>query len=172
MPLTQRAASSSVPYSVNPLQTYPPTQGAISLYRDGSCESPLSDTATPVILGKCTNMPFPGIQGVSIDSVPTCYKYGTPLLIVSDQIDCKNSTLGAGADSGVVGMCQSYSTGANIGSVQFVCYGSGISAVSPTSTSPSTSRIPMISTTPGVGQSQSSNGGSDNSETCCCCTVM
>lgn len=187
MPLTQRAASSSVLYSANPLQTHPPSQGAISLYKDGSCESPLSDTATPLILGECRNMPFSGIQAVSIDSVPTCYNYGTPLLIVSDQIDCKNSTLGTGADSGVVGTCQSYSTGASIGSVQFVCYGSGISAVSPMSTSPSTVGIPVTSTTPGVGQSQSGNGGGDSfggitvvgttvvnspSDTCCCCTVM
>lgn len=94
---------------------------------------------------------------------------------MSDQADCKNSTVGTGADSGVVGKCQAYSTGANIGSVEFICYGSGISAVSSTSTSSSTAGISAPSTV-SEGQGQTNSGGDDDSSggSCddCCCTVM
>lgn len=124
--------------------------------------------------GQCQNMPISGIRAVTISSLPTCGNYGTPILVVSDQADCKNSTVGTGADSGVIGKCQTYSTSANIGSVEFICYGSGISAVSPTSTSSSTAGISVPSTASG-GQGQTNSGSDDNSsDNCCCicCTVM
>lgn len=176
MPLTQRGPSSSAPFGAGPYQTHTPSQGSITLYQDDSCESPLSNTATPLILGQCENMPFSGVQAVSINSVPTCSNYGTPILIVSDQPDCKNSTFGTGPDSGVVGKCQAYSTGANIGSVEFICYGSGISAVSPTSTATSSGGIPAAAASSGSGgqnkhhSDDDSNSGDDSC--CCCCTVM
>ena len=177
MPLIQRATFSSTPFGAAPYQTYAPSQGSITLYQDARCSSPLSDAATPLIEGQCQNMPISGIRAVTISSLPTCGNYGTPILVVSDQADCKNSTAGTGADGGVIGKCQTYSTGANIGSVEFICYGSGISAVSSTSTSSSTAGISVPSTVSG-GQGQTNSGGDDDddsSDKCCCvccCTVM
>ena len=174
MPLIQRAASSSTLFGAAPYQTYAPSQGSITLYHDVQCSSPLSDTATPLIEGQCQNMPISGIRAVTISSLPTCGNYGTPILLVSDQADCENSTAGTGADSGVVGECQAYSTGADIGSLEFICYGSGISAVSTSASSPTTG-ISAPSTAPG-GQGQTNSGGDDDSSggSCgdCCCTVM
>src|SRR6266702_2142522 len=152
MPLIQRAASSSTLFGAAPYQTYAPSQGSITLYQDARCSSPLSDTATPLIEGQCQNMPISGIHAVTISSLPTCDDYGTPILLVSDQAGCKNSTSGTEADGGVIGKCQAYSTGANIGSVKFICYGSGISAMPPTSTSSSTAGISVPSSEATGGQ--------------------
>lgn len=146
MPLIQRATFSSTLFGAAPYQTYAPSQGSITLYQDVRCSSPLSDTATPLIEGQCQNVPISGIRAVTISSLPTCGNYGTPILLVSDQADCKNSTAGTGADNGVIGKCQAFSTGADIGSVEFICYGSGISAVPPTSTSSSTIVAAMVTT--------------------------
>jgi hypothetical protein len=180
MPVTQRAASSSTLFGAAPFQTYAPTQGSITLYKDDSCSSPLSDSATPLIEAQCQNIPFPDIRAVSINSLPACDNYGTPILVFSDQADCKNSTDGAVGDGGVVD------------SMQFICYGSGISAVS---TAAASSSEVMISVAPSASGSQSQSGtgiglpaatttiftdsgqeekhGSGNScECCCCCTVM
>ena len=118
-------------------------------------------------------MPFSGIKAIKIDSLPTCDDYGTPLLIVSNQPSCANSTAGTSLDSGVLGECQAYSSGVDIGSVEFQCYASGISAV-PTSTSAAESDPTQAVSTEVVTEGGSgSSGGSDNDSCCiCCCVVM
>ncbi len=138
MPLVRRIAAepSSTLFGGAPYQTDAPTQGTITFYTDMSCLTPLTDTPTPLILGECLNVPLPdGGLSVNINSLPTCDNYGTPILVVSDQPDCKNSTLGAEADGGQLDVCKAYSSGTDIGSVQFICFGKGIAPAEPTTTS-------------------------------------
>ena len=174
--LTERQAQSTTLFGSDPSQTYPPSQGSIYLYQDAYCNDPLSNTATPLMLGQCQNMPFNGIQAVSIASTPKCDNNGTPILIVSNQPGCINSTDGSGADSGVVGKCQTYSTGVDIGSVKLVCFGSGASPVTNQLTSTYTSQAESTQGGGSNGAQSSSGGGSsdddDGCTCCCCCTVM
>jgi hypothetical protein len=117
-----------------PTQTDTPSQGSIYLYKSNNCTSLLSDTATPLILGNCLNMPISDIASVEINFLPACDDFGTPLLLVSDQLDCRNSTHGTGADSGETLTCLTFGGGevkVSLGSVEFKCYGSGISSVPP-----------------------------------------
>ena len=182
MPLIQRfpqAASSTTLFGGVASQTNVPSQGSVSFYQDGSCSSPLSDTPTPLILGQCQNVPIPdGIVAVSIASVPTCNDYGTPILVVSNQPDCKNSTAGTDADSGELGKCQAYSTGADIGSIEFICYGSGIAPAAPTTTisdaSPVAGPTSAAATADNEPDDDNGSGDGDGSDDtcCCCCTVM
>ncbi|KAJ9613949.1 hypothetical protein H2200_002085 [Cladophialophora chaetospira] len=180
MPLIRRAVvgTTSTLFGGAPSQTNAPTQGSVTFYQDGACLEPLSNMPTPLILGECQNAPIPpGILAVSINSLPTCENYGTPILVVSDQPNCNNSTVGTEADSGQLDKCQAYSSGADIGSVEFICYGSGIAPVSPTTTS--TSNDPYSSTNPPTTTTtvenepppQSYSSSSDDS-CCCCCVVM
>ena len=53
-----------------------PTPGSVQLYQDSSCSLPLSDSATPLIVGQCLNAPISGIQGASLSSLPVCGDYG------------------------------------------------------------------------------------------------
>jgi hypothetical protein len=112
-----------------PQQTYASSQGSILLYKDANCASPLSNTATPLLLGDCLNVPVSGIIGIEINSLPACGDFGTPLLIVSNQPDCKGSTAGASADDGVVMNCQKMDQGNEIGSMRFECFGHGTASV-------------------------------------------
>ena len=134
-------------------------------------------------------MPIEGIKAVSINTLPDCPNYGSPLLLVSNLADCKNSTVGASADGGVPDQCQAVSSGVDIGSIEFNCYGSGISSVNGGAAQTSTaaqqsSAAPTLSYNPGSGST--TNSGSDDGddddedshsscckcECCCCCTVM
>jgi len=177
--LTERQAQSTTLFGSDPSQTYAPSQGAIYLYQDAYCKDPLSNTATPLMLGQCQNMPFTGIQAVSIASPPKCDNNGTPILIVTNQPDCMNSTDGSGGDSGVVGKCQSYSTGVDIGSVKLVCFGSGASSVTNHLSSATSTDTSQAAYTQGGGSNEgqsNSGGGSDDDDDscicCCCCTIM
>jgi hypothetical protein len=182
MPLVRRIpdTTSSALFGGAPSQTNAPSQGSITFFQDVRCNSPLSDTATPLILGECLNVPIPGgILAVSIDSVPACPNYGTPLLIVTDQPDCKKSTEGTDPDSGELDKCQAYTTSADIGSVEFICYGNGIAPVEPTTTSSegyTATDPPTAESTPAEQppENNSSNGGDGDSccDCCCCCVVM
>jgi len=168
MPLLDRAPSTTL-FGNSPSSTYPASQGSILLYQDASCSSPLSDHATPLIAGKCTNMPITGILAVEIASLPTCGDYGTPILIVSNEPNCGNASAGTGADSGVVGKCQAYSSGVDIGSAQFICYGSGISAATTLLTSTSAAAATATYT---PASTPSEDGGDGNDSCCCCCCVV
>lgn len=126
MSLIARQAATTTLFGSDPSQTYPASQGSINLYTDKQCNSPLSQQSTPLILSQCQNTPFSGIYSVEISSLPTCVDSGTPLLIVSNEPNCRNSTVGSGADNGVINKCLAYSSGEQIGSMQFVCYGEGL----------------------------------------------
>jgi len=165
MSLLEREPSTTL-FGNSPSSTYPASQGSILLYQDASCSSPLSNEATPLISGECSNMPINGILGVEIASLPTCGDYGTPILIVSNELNCANASEGTGADSGVIGKCQAYSSGVDIGSAQFICYGSGISAATTLVTT--TSAADATYTT----ASSSSEEGDDNGPKCCCCCCV
>jgi hypothetical protein len=144
-----------------PTETGTASQGSIYLYQSNNCSSPLSDTATPLILGQCLNMPISGIEAVSINSLPSCSDDGTPLLLVSDQLDCKNSTHGSGADSGETVKCLMFGGGeinVDIGSVVFSCFGNGISSVSPSAAASTSAPAPT-----------NDSGNSDSSESSDCC---
>ena len=176
MPNLQRAQASlptATLFGGTPSQTQSPSQGSINLYRDGSCSASLSDAATPLLAGECLNMPISGIKAASIASLPICDDYGTPLLIVSDRVDCRNSTVGASADSGAVGVCQAFSSGTDIGSVEFTCYGNGISSVAgPARTNLPTSSAMIETVYYPQGNSNTDSGSRNKCECCCVCTVM
>jgi hypothetical protein len=190
MPVHQReaAASSTSPlFGGAPYETYAPSQGSVYLYENSDCNSRLSESATPLLAGSCLNMPIEGIKAISINSLPDCPNYGSPILLVSNVVDCKNSTVGASADGGVPDQCQAISSGVDIGSIEFNCYGSGISSVNGGAAQTSTaiqqqsSAAPTQSNNPGSGSTNSGsddddddNGGSGccSCECCCCCTVM
>jgi hypothetical protein len=70
-----------------------------------------------------------GIGAVSIDSLPTCSDNCSPVLIVSNLADCKSSTAEVSLDGGVVDGCQAFSSGVDIGSVQFACFGNSFITV-------------------------------------------
>ena len=185
-------STSSAIFGGAPYQTNSPTQGSITFFHDDSCGNPLADMPSALVLGVCQNVPIPkGILGVSIDTLPTCDNYGTPILVVSDQPDCKNSTVGADADSGRLDQCQAYSSGTALGSVKFICYGNGIAPVSPMTTSadqsyasstgdsygdgytdnPTTTATQTVYKN-GGGDGGGGGGGGDSCDCCCCCTVM
>lgn len=182
--IAEAAAASSTLFGGSPSQTYAPSQGSVNLYQDSSCSLPLSDSATPLIVGQCLNAPISGIQGASLSSLPVCGDYGTPLLIVSNVPDCKNSTAGSSADSGVVGKCEAFSSGADIGSMELVCFGNGISSVSRTAAATSTTYNNPVYTPPSYGSQGGSNtdtsegddddagGGCCGDCSCCCCCVV
>lgn len=166
-----------------PTDTTIPSQGTIYLYQSNNCSSPLSDTATPLIIGKCLNMPLPDIASVEIDTLPTCADSGTALLLVSDQLDCKSSTHGTAPDNGETLKCLTFGGGeveVNLGSVMFECYGDGIpSAVpsaagtgAPSSVAPTETVYYSVPTDSGNGDgSSSSSNSSSTCEDCgmCCC---
>lgn len=189
MPNLERIAepvpASSTLFGNSPYQTYAPSQGSVYLYQDSSCSLALTDSATPLIVGQCLNSPINGIKGASIASLPTCGDYGSPLLIVSNVPNCKNSTVGSSADTGVVGKCNSFSSGVEIGSMELVCFGDGISSVTKTASATSAAynaptATETIVTTGSQGSSNTNTeenndddgGGCCGDGCCCCCTVM
>src|SRR5438034_576171 len=127
-----KAVSTTSQFGNAPYATPPPAQGVIRLYTDSGCNVPLADGG-PLIVGTCFNMPEPGIKAVSIVMPPPCPNFGNALLVVSDQADCEVSQSGTSANSGQVDVCQTYgsgySTGVDVKSVQFVCYGKGFTTV-------------------------------------------
>ncbi len=183
--IAETAAASSTLFGGSPSQTYAPLQGSVYLYQDSSCSLPLSNSATPLIVGQCLNAPISGIQGASLSSLPSCDDYGTPLLIVSNVPDCKNSTVGSSADSGVVGKCEAFSSGTDIGSMELVCFGNGISSVSRAAAATSTAYNNPVYTPPASGSQGGSNTNTSERDDdddsggccgdgcpCCCCVVM
>jgi hypothetical protein len=156
-----------------PAETNTASQGSIYLYQSSNCSSALSDTATPLLLGECLNMPVNGITAVSIKSLSVCSDDGTPLLLVSDQPDCKSSTEGSSADSGETMKCLIFEeVDVDMGSVVFSCFGNWISSVAPSSAA-STSAPVQTSDSGGSGDSGDSSGpsisgGCDSCESCCC----
>lgn len=129
MPSLQKAVvpSFTTPLLGNiPNEINTPSQGSIILYENNDCTLPLTQSATPLLLGECYNVPVTGIRAVSIDSIPTCSDNGTPVLIVSNLADCKPSTAGVSVNGGVVGGCQTFSSGIDIGSMQFTCFGNNV----------------------------------------------
>jgi hypothetical protein len=162
--IPEPAPASSTLFGNGPHQTYAPSQGTVQLYKDTGCSLPLSEAGTPLVIGQCLNAPISGIKGASLSTLPTCGNYGTPLLIVSNVPDCKNSTAGTGADGGVVGKCEAFSSGNDIGSVELVCFGNGISSVRPTSAATTASQNGYYSTTASMAASPTSNANSDGEE--------
>jgi hypothetical protein len=158
-----------------PTETSTASQGSIYLYQSNNCSSRLSDTATPLLLGECLNMPINGIEAVEINSLPSCSDNGTPLLLVSDQLDCKNSTQGSTADSGETLKCLAFGGGeieVDIGSVVFSCFGNGISSVAPSAAASTNAPAPtMDSGNSGNPDSSSSSSDSSCCDSCqhCCC---
>jgi hypothetical protein len=158
-----------------PTETSTASQGSIYLYQRNDCNSPLSDIATPLLLGECLNMPISGILAIEINSLPSCSDNGTPLLLVSDQLDCKNSTQGSSADSGETLKCLTFGGGeveVDIGSVVFSCFGSGISSVAPSAAASTNSPAPTMDSGNSNDQgSSSSSSGSNCCDSCqhCCC---
>jgi len=129
MPSLQKAVvpSFTTPLLGNiPNEINTPSQGSIILYENNDCTLPLTQSATPLLLEECYNVPVTGICAVSIDSIPTCSDNGIPILIVSNLADCKPSTARVSANGGVVGGCQTFSSGIDIGSVQFTCFGNSV----------------------------------------------
>jgi hypothetical protein len=129
MPSLQKAVVPSFATSLLgniPNEINTPSQGSIILYENNDCTLPLTHSATPLLLEECYNVPVTGICAVSIDSIPTCSDNGSPILIVSNLADCKPSTAGVSANGGVVGGCQTFSSGIDIGSVQFTCFGNSV----------------------------------------------
>jgi len=165
----------------DPYQTEAPSQGSIYLYKNEDCTEPFFSSATPLLLGECLNMPVEdSIASVSINSLPNCPDYGDAFLIVSNLVDCQNSTAGPSADGGTTDTCQAISTGTDIGSVQFACYGNGISSASGSAAATST-YLAAQSTTAENSGSNSDGGDDDDDEDdgsgCCddndcCCVVM
>ena len=111
--------------------------------------------------------------------------------------DCKNSTVGSAADSGTLDECQGFSSsvdkGVAIGSMEFVCYGRGVSGVQSTAIAESTAggfataATSSPSYTNGEGTGDDGDNGDDGDddedehhsssgccqcECCCCCVVM
>src|SRR5947207_3902689 len=138
------------------------------LYTDLSCSSPLSDNATPLLYGDCFAVPLAGVKGVSVSSFPSCPDYGTPLLLVSNLGSCENSTQGTAADSGVAGTCQTFSSGVDVKSAQFVCYGRGISSAAPSAaeTTSQVAEAPTATTT------VASTSDDDDDNPCCYCCIV
>jgi hypothetical protein len=161
--LQAKAVTTTTQFGNAPYETSSASQGTIVLYKDADCSWPLAE-ATPLVLGECFRVPESGIKAVSIESLPSCPNYATPLLVVSDQTDCQPAAAGASANGGVPGICQTYDSGyssaVDIGSMKFVCFGNGISSVA------RETAIPTQTTT------EASSGGSGHSECCCFCTVM
>lgn len=100
--------------------------------------------------------------------------------------DCKNSTAGTVADGGALDECQGFSSsvekGAGIGSMEFVCYGRGVSSVEGTMTTSTTEGYGAATSSPsytsGVGTGDDEDdedehhSGCCHCECCCCCVVM
>lgn len=106
-----------------------------------------------------------------MSSFPSCPDYGNPLLLVSDVGSCENSTQGTGADSGVTGKCQSFSSGVDVKSAEFACFGRGISpaAASSTTTAAAAATTSQVAEAPTV----TVESEDDDGDSCCCfCTVM
>jgi hypothetical protein len=153
-----------------PYQTEAPSQGSINLYQNGDCTEPFFNSATPLLLGECLNMPVEdSIAAVSINSLPNCPDYGNAFLIVSNLADCQNSTAGTSADGGATDICHAISTGTDIGSVQFACYGNGISSVSGSAAATSTYVAPQPITTQNSGSNSGGYDEEDDDDGSGCC---
>lgn len=195
---------STVPIaSASPYQTYAPsTQGSVKFYQASTCGTPLSNAATPLIIGSCLNAPVKGIKGVSISTLPSCNGNGTPRLIVSNVANCGSSTIGSSADGGSLDLCQAFTSGADIGSVELVCVSSSLSKTSaatstnlqyatptanPYYTPPGYTTVTVVGYQPiptvvngGSGSSSYTTPPPDDdhgsccscSGCCCCCAVM
>ncbi|CZR60752.1 uncharacterized protein PAC_10648 [Phialocephala subalpina] len=132
MPSQNTPSPSSTLFGGSPSTTSIPSQGSITLYKGASCNIPLSENPTPLLVGSCFNVPIANsINSVSINTLPSCPDYGTPLLVVSNVKDCKNSTAGTGADGGALDVYQGLSSSVEnnqVASMEFVCYGRGVSS--------------------------------------------
>jgi hypothetical protein len=183
-------AASATLFGGSPSTTSTPSQGSITLYTDAYCKDPLSESPTNLLVGTCFNSPIAGINAVSINTLPSCLDYGTPLLVVSNLPDCKNSTTGTAADSGVLDQCQGFSSSvdkAEVGSMEFVCYGRGVSSVENTAAETTTgyaaaTSSPSYTTSAAADATGSGSGTGDDEDQshsnccqcdcCCCCVVM
>ena len=102
--------------------------------------------------------------------------------------DCKNSTAGTTADGGALDECQAFSSsvekGVGIGSMEFVCYGRGVSSVEGTMTS-TTEGYGAATSNPSYTSGEGTTGDNEDDEDehhsssgccqcecCCCCVVM
>lgn len=132
MPSLQKAVAPSfttTQFGDIPNEINTPSQGSIILYENSDCTLPLTQSATPLLLGECYNVPVTGISAVSIDSLPICSDNGSPLLILSDLADCKPSTMEVSADGDAEDGCQAFSNSVDIGSVQIACFGNSFITV-------------------------------------------
>jgi hypothetical protein len=111
-----------------------------------------------------------------VSSFPSCPDYGTPLLLVSNVGSCENSTRGTGADSGVTGECQSFSSGVDVKSAEFACFGRGTgpAAESTTAATAAAATTSQVAETPTATAEPEDGDDDNNGNTCCCvcCTVM
>lgn len=191
------ASASATLFGGLPSTTSAPSQGSVTLYTDSSCNVPLSQNPTPLLVGSCFNAPIAGINAVSINTLPLCPDYGTPLLVISNVKDCKNSTAGTGADRGAVDKCQGFSSSVEkteVASMEFVCYGRGVSSVESGAVQTTSTAYSAATSGPSYTSSGEGNGtGSATAEyddddddndnhsgccsceccnCCCCCVVM
>lgn len=106
-------------------------------------------------------------------SFPSCPDYGTPLLLVSNVDSCGNSTQGTGADSGVTEECQSFSSGVDVKSAEFACFGRGISSAAPSTMMTATAAATTSQVAEAPTVTVTAPGDDDDDENSCyCCTVM
>lgn len=71
-----------------PYQTDAPSQGSLYLYKMEDCTEPFFDSAVPLLLGECLNMPAEGsIAAIEINTLPNCPNYGDAFLVVSNLVD-------------------------------------------------------------------------------------
>lgn len=172
-----------------PTQTITPSQGYIYLYQDAACNYEFTDNPTPLVVGECLSVPFQGIKAVSFEDLPTCDDGGNPILLVSDTSDCTDSgtrkrSIQRLDVTGRTDQCLAYSTGADIGSVELVCYGKGLpvtstAAANPYPVSTTMEYAPSTSTYCADSGQQGGDGGgsgssysSDSSSDCCTCVIM
>ena len=190
MPQLPRQLPSTTLFGGAPTQTNTPSQGYIYLYQDAACNYEFTDNPTPLIVGECLSVPFPGIKAVSLEDLPTCDDGGNPILLVSDSSDCTDSSTRKRSIqrldvTGRTDQCLAYSTGADIGSVELVCYGKGLPVTSTTAMDPyvvATTMEYVASTSTDCADSGQQGGGggggsggtsySSNSSSCCSCVIM
>jgi hypothetical protein len=95
-PATTPAMATSLSGRLVPSQTNSPSQGPIFLYSDINCKTYLSESVTPLAIGKCIGMPFQGIHGVLILVLLTCPDQGTTYLLLYSEPNCQNNTGASG----------------------------------------------------------------------------
>lgn len=184
MPQLPRQLPATTLFGGAPTQTSTPSQGYIYLYEDASCNYEFTDNPTPLVVGECLSVPFPGIKAVSLEDLPACDNGGNPILLVSDNSDCSDSSVRKRSVmrldvTGRTDECLAYSSGADVGSVELICYGKGLPVTSTTATDAfaqtnTMEYAPSTSTDCDTGGQQGGGGGETRSSSGddCCCVIL